>query len=161
MEGYYLTQRKKILIACSIVLIALVVLSGLFINNKYFFNPILYKKDNITYLNWTWYTNPLSIEYDSLKIGSSQGWKTIKIKDKQEIKIVFEELKKSEQIPEYKNIDLKLLHEVIIRPSNGSVVLDVFIDGGGKFAKLNSSNTFLKLTDKLTKLVNKRMKETK
>lgn len=151
-------QRKKVLITS---LIVIVVLLGFFINTKYFFNPILYKKDNITYLPWNWYTNPMSIEYNSLDLISSYGWKTIKIKDKQEINLVFEELKKSEQISEYKTVNSKILNEIIIRPSNDSVVLDAFIYDNGKIARVNSTGTFVRLTSKLTELVNKRMKEAK
>ena len=151
-------QKNKILIACSIVII---VLLGLFINTKFFFNPILYKKDNITYLPYSWYTNPMSIEYNSLDLNSPDGWKTIIIKDKKEIRFVIDELKRGEQILESKPINPNILNEIIIRPSNGSVVLDVFIYTNKKIARVNSTSTFKRLTNKLTELINKRMKEAK
>lgn len=154
-------RKKRTLIVSSIGLIALIMFLGLFINNRYFFNPVFYKKDNITYLPWTWYKNPMSIEYNSMDLNSTNGWKTIKIKNKQEIKVVFDELKKSQQISEYDDKNSRFLNEIIIRSSDDSVDLDIFVGADGKSAQVKSTNTFVKLTNKLTELVNKRMKETK
>ena len=153
--------KKRILIVSSIGLTALIIFLCLFSNNRYFFNPVFYKKDKITYLPWTLYKNPMSIEYNSLDLNSTDGLKTIKIMNNQEIKVVFDELKKSQQISEYDDKNSRLLNEIIIRPSDGSVDLDIFISADGKFAQVKSTNTFVKLTNKLTELVNKRMKETK
>jgi len=156
-----LPRKKRTLIVSSIGLIALIMFLGLFINSRYFFNPFFYKKDNITYLPWTWYKNPMSIEYNSMDLNSTDGWKTIKIKNNQEIKVVFDELKKSQQISEYDDENSRFLNEIIIRSSDDSVDLDIFVGADGKSAQVKSTNTFMKLTNKLTELVNKRMKETK
>lgn len=151
-------KRKNILILGVVIV---VICLSFFINSKYLFSPFSYKKDDVSYLSWGSYTNPMSVRYNSLDLKASDIWKTIKIEDTKEAKFIFEELKKGKKVSVHSAVNNNISREVIITSSNGTVVLNVFIDNDIKLARIKSTNTVKTLTKSLVNMINKRMKETK
>ena len=86
-------KRKRILI----ILIAAVLLlsTSLYVHSKYFFNPLTFKEDNITYLPFSWYEKPMKYSYVSFVNGNIKGENIEREKD---IKFIYAELKKSKII---------------------------------------------------------------
>lgn len=61
----------------------------LYASRCFFFSPLAYRRCAAAYLPWTWYKNPLQLEYGVL---DEDGWKFAKIMDDGEIHMVFDEL---------------------------------------------------------------------
>ncbi|EPZ42468.1 hypothetical protein N007_14885 [Alicyclobacillus acidoterrestris ATCC 49025] len=49
------------LISFGFVLLIVAALLGTYIHDKYFFNPLTFRNNDILYLPWKWYTKPLSV----------------------------------------------------------------------------------------------------
>lgn len=72
------------------------IVSLLYLNQLFFFTPLAYKHCAAAHLPWTWYKNPLQLEYGVL---DEDGWKFTKVTDKDEIKKIFVELSHCVQEP--------------------------------------------------------------
>jgi hypothetical protein len=70
-------------------------------------------------------------------------------------------MKRGRKISEHNSVNSNISREVIVTSSNGTVVLDIFIDNNIKLARIKATNTIKILTKGLAELINKRMKETK
>ncbi|NLY53789.1 MAG: hypothetical protein GX060_04095 [Firmicutes bacterium] len=66
----------------------------LYLNQCFFFTPLSHRRYAAAHLPWTWYKNPLQVEYGVL---AADGWKFTKVTDKAEIKMVFAELSRAAQ----------------------------------------------------------------
>jgi hypothetical protein len=86
-------KRKRIFIILTII--ALLFCTTFYIHSKYFFNPITFKEDNITYLPFTWYQKPMIYSYRSLVNNKIKGENIERDKD---ISFIYRELKKSKII---------------------------------------------------------------
>jgi hypothetical protein len=144
-------KKLFILVFISIFLIGTLV----YINTTYYFNPIIFKKDEVTYLDWNWYKNPLTLEYLVLE---NDGWKVKYVDDVKEIKFVFSQLKKSTIIYspeiEYKS-DIEI-REVLVRSEDRGILLRVRQEWDGSKFVLKHNMTYLELTDDLIELFEKR-----
>ena len=86
-------KRKRILII--LIATALLLCTSLYIHSKYFFNPITFKKDNITYLPFSWYEKPMMYSYESL---TNKNISSENIQSDKDINFIYRELKKSKII---------------------------------------------------------------
>jgi hypothetical protein len=86
-------MKRKVVIIILILLIPIIV--SIYIHKKYFFNPITFKQDSITYLPFTWYEKPLTYSYISRTNGKIKGKN---IKNDKDINFMYKELKKSKLI---------------------------------------------------------------
>lgn len=75
--------------------IALLFCTSMYIHSKYFFNTITFKKDNITYLPFSWYQKPMVYSYRSFTNNKVKGEK---IENNKDISFIYRELKKSKII---------------------------------------------------------------
>jgi len=67
----------------------------IYFNSTYFFSPILYKPDSITYLPFYWYKRPMTYQYYTYKNNKIKS----EIKDSDsDIRFIYDELKKSKII---------------------------------------------------------------
>lgn len=150
-------MKKSIVVLFSIIAIAIV--SGfVLLNMNYFYNPLTFKKDHITYLEWDWYKKPLVLEYSVLDI--EEGWKVYKVNDQREVKFVFDELKKSPFNYDEKFEMTDEIKELIIRSDNKSIVLIVREKADTTFqVNNNTPNLQIDLTEDLMKLFNKRFSQ--
>ncbi|UCZ55023.1 hypothetical protein LGQ02_09990 [Bacillus shivajii] len=137
------------LIFISIFLIGTLV----FINTTYFFNPITFKKDEVTYLDWSWYKKPLTLEYLVLK---DDVWKVKYVDDAREVRFFFNELKMSPVTYSSEFEYTSDVREVIVRRGDGAVLLRVRQQWQGDKYVLKHNMTYLDLTDDLIELLTKR-----
>lgn len=76
---------------------ATVVIAALvYFQRCYFFDPFSHRRYAAAHLPWTWYKNPLQLEYGVL---DDEGWKFIHVTDRDEIKKVFAELSRCAEKP--------------------------------------------------------------
>ncbi|HBK86425.1 MAG TPA: hypothetical protein DDZ53_10385, partial [Firmicutes bacterium] len=85
-------RRKRIFTV--LVTACVVAVTLLYASRCFFFSPSTYRRCAAAYLPWTWYKNPLQLEYGVL---DEDGWKFTKTTDKSEIHTVFTELSLSVQ----------------------------------------------------------------
>ncbi|OIJ20119.1 hypothetical protein BKP45_10040 [Anaerobacillus alkalidiazotrophicus] len=124
-----------------------------YITTTYYFNPITFKKDDVTYLEWSWYKKPLTLEYLVLE---GDDWKVKYIDDENEIKFVFDELKKSPIIYNFEIEYKSEIREVIVRSGDGGILLRVRQEWAGDKFILKHNMTYLELTDDLIELFDNR-----
>jgi hypothetical protein len=82
-------MKKKIMIATIVIL--LLTIFGLYINSTYFFSPLTFRQDNITYLPFTWYSTPMIYSYEGHdKFLGVSGYD---IKNNADIRFIYKQLK--------------------------------------------------------------------
>jgi hypothetical protein len=54
---------KRSLVVASALGLAALLAAGLYVRATYFFNPLTFEKNEVTYLPWTWYKRPLAVEF--------------------------------------------------------------------------------------------------
>lgn len=55
-------MNRPLVIASALGLAALLA-AGLYVRATYFFNPLPFKKDEVTHLPWTWYRRPMAVDF--------------------------------------------------------------------------------------------------
>jgi hypothetical protein len=147
------------------VIILIVVVSVIFINQIYFFNPISFQKDKITYLPWYWYKKPLQVEY----LVSGEVWKTFIVQDSSEVKFIISELKKSSQINQQQatsdteankamiTVDIRQLQ----KHAPGIILLHAQGYEGSSIIRTGRQMESFKITNELTLHIEKRVKQAK
>lgn len=147
-------MKKRLIL----LLLGIAIFSGfIFINSNYFYSPLTFKKDHITYLEWDWYKKPLVLEYSVLE---EEGWKVFEINDQKEVGFVFDQLKESpfSYQEDFKSSDI--IRELIIRSNNESIVLRVRQKDNKIFeVKNNTPDLYIEVTEELKELFDKRFKE--
>jgi hypothetical protein len=88
-----LTQKKNHFTI--VAALAAVAIGLLYFNQCFFFGPFSHKRYTVAHLPWTWYKNPLQLEYGVL---DDEGWKFTKVTNKDEIMKVFAELSRCTEI---------------------------------------------------------------
>ena len=135
-----------------------------FINKSFLYNPLTFKKDEVTHDSWIEYKKPLEITYYVIKRG---GRESIVITDPEEIRLVFEELKEGVKYKVAVDKDKPLLSVLeksgrkmaiaITRLSDDSVL---FTGTGYEESGLVSGRrVFIEFTDNLERLLKKRLDE--
>jgi hypothetical protein len=126
----------------------------------YFFNPITFKKDHVTYLPWSWYENPLTIEYMVL---GKEGWLIKKVDERKEVKFVIDELKDSPVIQdpereEYKTSD-NTIRRIMLRRGDDVILLEVSQEWEGNVYNLSHNQVFIKVSKELEELLMERFSQ--
>lgn len=117
-----------------VVLISvLIIVCGIFIyfQRTYFFSPITFRSNNVLYLPFKWYKNPLQVQVVKLNLGnpsSNVGYTTF---DPNQIRFVIRELEKGAvvQSPIYPNTETTIIH-ILLRTgskSDSSILQDAYI----------------------------------
>jgi hypothetical protein len=140
-------KKLWIFIILTIIVIILVI-----VNQKFIFNPLLFRSNEVTYNDWSSYTYPAKIEY--LYSDDKNGW-TIgkKSSNKKEIKYIFSELKdglEQGKLPqnEYSNSAIGKEMKLIIRRFDGLILLQFDYYEDGIIADLSNGN-FIKISPDL------------
>ncbi len=141
-----------------IAVLAIAAIAGyVFISNVYFFNPLLFRRNEITYLPWSWYKNPLQIEYCVL---DEDGWRFTKSTDADEIRDFFRELQKgisqTSETPD--NQDRASVWVAVRRLDDGVVLLALKGHEDGKRFMVQD-NVPVQLSDSLRSLLQNRLSE--
>jgi hypothetical protein len=142
-----------------LLILCVAIVSGfILLNTSYFYNPLTFEKDHITYLEWDWYKKPLVLEYSVLE--NEEGWKIFKINDQKEVKFVFNQLKKSPFIHDEEFESSDGIRELVIRSNSGGIVLRVRQKSDNTFqVKNNTPNLYIDLTEDLMELLDKRFNQ--
>lgn len=137
-------KRLGIIIGVAVGMVIILVI----VNQKFILNPILFRSNAITNYNWSDYTYPSKIEY--LYWDDKDGW-TIgnESSSKKEIRNTFRELKDGFEKgkvarTEFNNSAIKREMKLIIRRSDGLILLQFDYYEGGNIADLGNEN-FIKL----------------
>lgn len=121
--------RKRWLILASV----LVIVCGVFIyfQQRYFFNPLTFRNNNILYLPFSWYKKPLQVQVVELNLGSPSsdvGYTTF---DPNQIRFVVRELEKGlvVQRPTYPDTETAIIHIWLRSGSkpDSSILQDAYI----------------------------------
>jgi hypothetical protein len=145
-------KKLGITISIAVVLVILLVI----VNQKFMFNPILFRSNEVTYNDWSDYTYPSKIEY--LYWDNKNGWTVGKESiNKKEINFIFSELKDSlEQglLPrnEYSDGAIEREMKLIIRRSDGLILLQFDYYEGGNIVDLGNGN-FIKIPSDLKSML--------
>lgn len=147
-----MTGRSKAFIAAlAIIAVGTCVL----ISNMYFFNPLLFRRNEITYLPWSWYKKPLQIEYF---VREEDGWKSIKSTETAEIRQLFRELHKGLQpVPVKPDDHDRLSIWIAIRRVQDGVVLLALEGYEDSPYFMVRDNVPVELSDSLMELLQKRL----
>jgi hypothetical protein len=163
--------RKKWLVLIS----ALAILSSVFIyfQQRYFFNPLTFRKNNVLYLPFKWYKKPLQIQVAEIKLNSSSRAKGYTTFDPHEIRFVVRELEKGKVVkrPTYSDTETAVLH-IWLRSgskSDSPILQDVYIQmpsysNVGQIYTENSHHAFdeyIILTPALQSWISKSLKKGK
>jgi hypothetical protein len=84
----------SVLIGVALLLIG-VVLGTVYLRDRYFFNPLTFGNNDVLYLPWKWYTNPLNMQVLQL---TSPPTKVVEITVPSQIRYVITELEKGSTI---------------------------------------------------------------
>jgi hypothetical protein len=133
------------------------------INHIYFFNPITFQQDKITYLPWHSYKNSLQVEY----LVSGEKQEKFTVQDSSEVKFVFEELKKSSPINQHQvtrdteenkamiTVEIRQVQEGKNAP--GIILLHAQGYEGSSSIRTGRMMESFKITDDLRNLIEKRI----
>ncbi|MDB5053197.1 MAG: hypothetical protein JWM44_1247 [Bacilli bacterium] len=161
-DGILKSRKAKV-----IIFILVVSVISIYINHIYFFNPISFKQDKITYLSWNWYKKPLQVEY----LVAGEKLKTYIFQDSSEVKIVISELKKSSPINQQQStsdtegnkamitVDIRQLQDGNNAP--GIILLHAQGYEGSSTIRTGRIMETFKITDDLKNLIEKRVKQAK
>ncbi|RXJ04394.1 hypothetical protein DS745_03140 [Anaerobacillus alkaliphilus] len=132
----------------------------LFFHFTYFFNPLTFKKDDVTYLPWSWYENPLTIEYMVLE---DEGWQGKIVDDGSEVKFVIDQLKSSPVIQdadreEYQTSD-NIIRLIVLRRGDDAILLEVRQEWEGNVFYFTHNRVFVKVTEELEMLFEERFSQ--
>ncbi|MDW0117212.1 hypothetical protein QTL97_09705 [Sporosarcina thermotolerans] len=133
-------KRLGIIIGVAVGLVIILVI----VNQKFMFNPILFRSNAITYNNWSDYTYPSKIEY--LYWDDKNGWNIgNESSNNKEIKNIFRVLKDGLENAkvarnEFNNSAIKREMKLIIRRSDGLILLQFDYYEGGNMADLGNDN---------------------
>ncbi|MGE5490649.1 MAG: hypothetical protein ACM31P_05120 [Actinomycetota bacterium] len=135
------------------------VLLVVWIHPGFFFNPLTFHKDDVTYLPWSWYKSPLRLEY----VDQSPPRNRARVVDDQaEVRHVMAELKKGLNAAPDDGAQTGEPYVVAIRLApDGYDVLLVHGTIGSNFARLSNGkgNVPVLLTGDLRHLVEQRVAE--
>ena len=86
-----LIRKKTVrsLVLWLVVLAIVLVSATVYIDKKYFFDPLTFRNNNVLYLPWSWYKKPLNIQ---IATGTGAPSKVVKIDNQGEIRLVISEL---------------------------------------------------------------------
>ncbi|MGP4075371.1 hypothetical protein [Halobacillus sp. K22] len=112
-------MAKKLIIITGIIFTIL--LSLVYIDQRYFFNPVKFSQDAVTPHEWNEYERPMTLTYYKLE----DGRQTVTIKTEQEIKALLSTLKES---PHEGNAELsENVHGALKLSSNKETLLEVYL----------------------------------
>ncbi|ARI78354.1 hypothetical protein [Halobacillus mangrovi] len=128
--------------------IGLILLSSIiYIDQRYFFNPVVFSKDAVTPYDWLDYERPLTMTY----VNVDESRKTIRIKEEREIRNLIEALKES---PQAETVQISSDIEGALKLSNSSsTLLEVYIYED-HWKVLKGDSHIHKMTAHLEKLIN-------
>jgi hypothetical protein len=88
-------MRQKIIIGSAGVLLVVVFIAiSIYIQRAFVFNPLTFKQDSVTHVQWRDYKYPMQVEY----LIDDDGWKMSKATEKSEVKYVFSQLKNAKPL---------------------------------------------------------------
>lgn len=132
---------------------------------NFFFNPITFKRDEVTYLPWSWYKNPLVLEY-LVDDGNHPGWKVYDVTDSAEIKYIFSELKRapvvdydiSEQTYSIKRVYIRQYDPKAHGPENqkGTILLGVHFQDNHIARLKTDHDTHIEVTEEFIQFLEER-----
>lgn len=123
-EVMSLVRKKSSRIWSVIIGVVLLVGTAGYVHEKYFFNPLTFRNNDVLYLPWQWYTKPMYMQIAELSLSTK---KPAEIKSSSQIRDVISELEKGSTIKaipfdEFKNIPNDKTYVIFVRnSSNGNV----------------------------------------
>ncbi|HZW82813.1 MAG TPA: hypothetical protein VFF14_05210 [Candidatus Deferrimicrobium sp.] len=149
-------QNRKLIY---VILVSLVIFGSLYVHFNYFFNPLTFRQNDVTYLSWGDYTRPIQVEY---LLFDDKGCKKKSVTNEAEVQRVFDQLKKgfnyvqsTDKLNEQqggRKVDL-----TIRRLDDGAVVLYVEGIAGQDIVTLSHNNRRVELTEDLKRLIAERL----
>lgn len=124
--------NRKWMSLFAVAVIAAVCGVGWYFHQTYFFNPLTFRNNNVVYLPFRWYRNPLQVQVWGQETPSSPPviYTTF---DKNQIQFVLKELENGQVVgrPQFKSTDFSYLHITIRSGSrpDASIVQDAFFVG--------------------------------
>lgn len=139
-------MRRKFLISFGILV--LLVSSLIYLEHRYFFNPLSFKKDVITPHSWIDYKHPMTLTYFNFK----DGRESAKVEQEEEVRLFIEELKDCPPA----NATFRMGDvEGALKLSNGKdTLLEVFFYRDHGYVLRKDESNF-KVTDDLKGLIDK------
>ncbi|RKD29508.1 hypothetical protein [Thermohalobacter berrensis] len=132
---------KKII---TIIILVLSILSVGCSKGDYLFEKKSFKKDEITYLDWKEYRGKIRITYEFWNVSPTKNiWST----SQEEVRFIFDELKKSKEVNSSKYEGISRYAIVVVKRLEDKRNLLVFVINKNGILKIG--NKYFKVTDKL------------
>jgi hypothetical protein len=142
-----------------VTLVLLAIFGSIYVYFNYFFNPLTFRQDNITYLSWSDYTRPVQVEY---LLFDEKGCKKKTVNNEAEVQRVFDQLKQgltlvpsADKLNEQKRGRKVTL--VVRRLDDEATVLNVEGFAGQGQVTLSHNNRRMELTEDLKRLIDERL----
>jgi hypothetical protein len=140
-----------------VTLVLLAIFGCVYVYLNYFFNPLTFRQDDVTYLSWGNYTRLVQVEY---LLFDETGCKKKTVTNEAEVQRVFDQLKQGltlVQSADKLNEQQGRLNLVIRRLDDEAIVLNVEGFAGQGQVTLSHNNRRVELTEDLKQLIAERL----
>jgi hypothetical protein len=140
-----------------VTLVLLAIFGCVYVYLNYFFNPLTFRQDDVTYLSWGNYTRLVQVEY---LLFDETGCKKKTVTNEAEVQRVFDQLKQGltlVQSADKLNEQQGRLNLVIRRLDDEAIVLNVVGFAGQGQVTLSHNNRRVELTEDLKQLIAERL----
>jgi hypothetical protein len=140
-----------------VILVLLAIFGCVYVYLNYFFNPLTFRQDDVTYLSWGNYTRLVQVEY---LLFDETGCKKKTVTNEAEVQRVFDQLKQGltlVQSADKLNEQQGRLNLVIRRLDDEAIVLNVEGFAGQGQVTLSHNNRRVELTEDLKQLIAERL----
>jgi hypothetical protein len=140
-----------------VTLVLLAIFGCVYVYLNYFFNPLTFRQDDVTYLSWGDYTRLVQVEY---LLFDETGCKKKTVTNEAEVQRVFDQLKQGltlVQSADKLNEQQGRLNLVIRRLDDEAIVLNVEGFAGQGQVTLSHNNRRVELTEDLKQLIAERL----
>jgi hypothetical protein len=140
-----------------VTLVLLAIFGCVYVYLNYFFNPLTFRQDDVTYLSWGNYTRLVQVEY---LLFDETGCKKKTVTNEAEVQRVFDQLKQGlTLVPSADKLNEQQggLNLVIRRLDDEAIVLNVEGFAGQGQVTLSHNNRRVELTEDLKQLIAERL----
>jgi hypothetical protein len=140
-----------------VILVLLAIFGCVYVYLNYFFNPLTFRQDDVTYLSWGDYTRLVQVEY---LLFDETGCKKKTVTNEAEVQRVFDQLKQGlTLVPSADKLNEQQggLNLVIRRLDDEAIVLNVEGFAGQGQVTLSHNNRRVELTEDLKQLIAERL----
>jgi hypothetical protein len=140
-----------------VTLVLLAIFGCVYVYLNYFFNPLTFRQDDVTYLSWGDYTRLVQVEY---LLFDETGCKKKTVTNEAEVQRVFDQLKQGlTLVPSADKLNEQQggLNLVIRRLDDEAIVLNVEGFAGQGQVTLSHNNRRVELTEDLKQLIAERL----